>query len=188
MIEMESGIDGDLKPVRVFLLDACSIVKFIVQEPGYQNMQQVVRETSNVCRTTWLCLGEAYGVIKSKMRRGELQLEQYLKAAYLLARYAQMPGPRTKFGGQPVIRVEHVTPTGVDVAQELDKVMRQFPKLDYSDALLLLCLESGPLAAYSGESRACIVTSDGNLKAAARHRGLPVFDPEKDTYPPTVRN
>jgi hypothetical protein len=73
------------------------------------------------------------------------------------------------------------SPTGPFNVMEVAEKYR----IDFSDAIQLLEMRTGALAATAGASQAVFVSSDARLLEAARAEGFKVWNPETDETPPS---
>jgi predicted nucleic acid-binding protein len=153
--------------MQPYLFDATALVKLVVDEQGSRAIRQLC-STPEVIRTTWLCLAEAYGVVKRHWQKEKWTAERYCGKIFDLQHYVQR---RIKLEGS------------INLSQrdfrETERIHGQY-RIDFSDALLVVVLRSGLYAHLTGNSKPVLVTSDKNLFRAARAEGIMTWNPENE--------
>jgi len=159
--------------IRTHYLDACAIVKLLVNEEGSDNLHAYCAEHSNF-HTTSLCLGEALGVLKVKhFYRNEIGREHYFSGTELLA------GWTATLGG---LEIEDVKLNDRSVFHEVERLCKKY-SLDLSDGLQLFTLKNGAFSVLSGDSEPILITADDDLAHAVESEGGRVWNVLKDSEP-----
>ena len=162
---------------RPYWLDASALVKLVHQETGSKHVRRVVGRESWF-ETTWLCVAEAYGVLKRLLNKGRIAPNDYHKKLSTLRSWID--------SGRITVRLEWLLPGKKGPDKTI--FVREFAKkhgLDFSDAIQFFELTQGAISAVAGKSVPVVVSSDRKLLAAARKLGHKVWDPEKDEEPPS---
>ncbi len=155
---------------RPYFFDASALVKLVLEEKGSRAVRDFCSGTE-VIRTTWLSLAEAYGVLKRSWQKEKWSPERYYRKIYALQRYAQK---RIKLDGSIDLSDPHL--------REVKRIHGQYA-IDFSDSLHIVLLCSGFYAHLAGESRPVLVASDRKLLRAAKSEGIITWDPEKEHLP-----
>ena len=163
--------------LKIKYLDASALVKLYVDENGSQDLRNFFYSDTNF-HTTWLCLAEALGCLKSKWIGPQsknvatkIDTETYFEATLKLVINWRM---RIEMDG-----LELVVPS---VPIRVEDMARKY-KLDYSDALQLISIKTGKYSklAYESspgvyESALVFITGDKPLESAANSEGIRVWN------------
>jgi predicted nucleic acid-binding protein len=130
---------------HVSYLDASAAVKLVVQEPGFENLQNYLNPPSGPrggLHITSLCFAEALGVLKRKWQRGHLSDKEYHGKCFLLVTYCSR-------------RRITLEDTGLEDLSTFLKATKLASKhkLDVSDALQLLTVKYGKFRHLVAESK-----------------------------------
>ncbi len=159
--------------IKMNYLDASAAVKLVRREPGFENIRNYFAKESGFLMTS-LCLAEALGVLKRKMRKGELSEKNYFDSCWGLLGYLRSPAK---------IRVDEIELSSLDTFAKAEEIARRY-KLDLSDSLQLVSVKHGKYSSWYQESKTVLITADGGLASAARTEGLRVWNCEKEATPP----
>ena len=157
------------------LLDACAAVKLVVTEEGSERLRKTFDPAGSFFIPSF-CLFEALGVLKRKWgkerKRNREKRDRYLRCCLSLFDYVE----QKRFNIiDPDINSHEIFRLAVDLTEKYS--------LDLSDTLLLVSLKRGPLSLFVQESKATLVTADGDLEAAAKKEGLRVWNCLKEETP-----
>lgn len=161
----------------LYFLDASAILKLLFTEAtGSKEVKELCRTPHVVRRTTWLCLAEVYGRLKSAWingqkpvpRPGQKQLDQkgYDRKLFDMQKYVQK-----------CIKLEdsiHLKPREF---QDVRHLLKTYRCIDYSDALHIVVLKQ-----WRSHSPV-FVTSDKALICAAQLEKVEVWNPESGPFP-----
>jgi predicted nucleic acid-binding protein len=161
--------------IKIKYLDASALVKLYIEENGSKQLQDFFYSNTNF-RTTWLCLAEALGCLKSKWvgrqskdTATKIETEKYFEATLKLIINWRM-------------RIEFDDLELVTVPLKVEEIARKY-ELDYSDALQLITLKSGIYSKLSYESAPnvyesalVLITGDKNFATAAESEGIRVWN------------
>jgi predicted nucleic acid-binding protein len=171
--------------LKIKYLDASALVKlYIKKEKGSQQLRDFINFGTNFF-TTWLCLAEALGVLKSKCSGPQsknnytkIETEEYLKAMCSLI-----------IEWRDRIESDDIKSVDPSVPLQIRKITEKH-NLDYSDALQLWSIKNGrlsPLLVESEpnvyESGLILITSDKDLATAAKSEGIKVWNCEDGPAP-----
>jgi predicted nucleic acid-binding protein len=156
--------------LKVKYFDASALVNIYVDENGSQRLREFFYSDTNF-RTTWLCLAEAIGILKSKWVGNQskdiatkIESEKYFEATRLL-----IINWRNRIESGDLGLVNPSFPLRVEqIAEKYD--------LDYSDALQLLTLKCGEYSFFVRESASVLITADKELASAAASEGIRVWN------------
>lgn len=168
------------RTVMLYFLDASAIVKLLFEEKDEKGATKVKElcKSSHPKRTTWLCVAEAYGCLKTfwlnnrKPKRDnlkQLNQRQYDRKLFHMQKYVQQ-------------RIKIVTEEWMSLQpqafREIRDLLKKYPRIDFSDALHIDVLKR------HRSLNPVFVTSDKPLISAARYETLVVWNPESDdSYP-----
>jgi predicted nucleic acid-binding protein len=167
-------------------LDASALVKLYIykNEKGSQRLREFFYTGTNFF-TTWLCLAEALGVLKSKWSGQQskaidtkIETEEYLNVmCSLLIEW------RTR------IEFDDIKSVDPSIPLKVRRIAEKY-KLDYSDALQLWAIKNGinSHALVISEqniidSALFLITSDKGLATAAKSEGIKVWNCEDEPAP-----
>ncbi len=171
--------------LKIKYLDASALAKLYVNENGSQELREFFYSDTNF-RTTWLCLAEALGILKSKWIGNQsknvsskIESEKYFEATrHLIINWR--------------IRIEFddlklADPT---IPLKVEEMSKKYT-LDYSDALQLITLKSGIYSRLIFESSPnvyepalILITADKKLENAAVSEGFRVWNCTAGPAPP----
>jgi predicted nucleic acid-binding protein len=163
--------------IKIKYLDASALVKLYVNESGSKGLQEFFYSDTNFY-TTWLCLAEAVGCLKSKWvgRQSKndgtrIKTEEYFKATREL-----IINWRFRIESDDLELIDPSIPLKVEE-------MAKKHSLDYSDALQLITIKMGKYSnvAYKSapnvyESALILITGDTGLASAAESEGIRVWN------------
>jgi predicted nucleic acid-binding protein len=156
--------------IKVKYLDASALVKLYVNENGSQQIREFFNSNTNFF-TTWLCLAEALGILKSKWVGPQskdvatkIETDMYFEATRKLIINWRM---RIEFDD-----LELIDPT---VPLKVEEMAKNY-NLDYSDALQLITLKYGKYSFFALESASVLITADKGLASAAASEGIRVWN------------
>jgi predicted nucleic acid-binding protein len=153
------------------------LVKLYINESGSERLREFFYSDTNF-HTTWLCLAEALGYLKSKWVGPQskkdatrIKIEEYFKATREL-----IIDWRMRIESDDLELIDPSIPLKVEeMAKKHD--------LDYSDALQLITIKRGKHShlAYESapnvyESALILITGDKGLASAAEFEGIRVWD------------
>jgi predicted nucleic acid-binding protein len=161
--------------IKIKFLDASALVKLVIDEHNYHFLRDFVNSHTNFF-TTWLCLAEALGVIKSKWigsqskyETTKIETSKYLEATMKLI----------------IEWRNRIESFDLDVDKsplEVRRIAERYD-IDYSDALLLVTLKIGRYSGIAYEfspnrykSALILITTDGKLSSAATAEGISVWN------------
>jgi predicted nucleic acid-binding protein len=158
---------------RPGLLDACAAVKLVVTEEGSKRLLKTFSGGSFFI--TSFCLFEVLGVLKRKWTRGQIirDHDHYLQCCFSLFGYVN----------QKRFNISDPEINSYETFRLADELTKKY-SLDLSDTLLLVGLKCGLLSRFMQESKATLVTADGDLETAAKAEGLRVWNCLKQETPP----
>ena len=163
--------------IKVKYLDASALVKLVIDEDNCQPLREFFNSNTNFF-TTWLCLAEALGVLKSKWVGNQskdiatkIKTDKYFESTrHLIIDWRRCIESHD---------LELVDPS---VPLKVERIAKNY-NLDYSDALQLVTIKSGKysgIAYESGpnvyESALVLITADKNLASAATAEGIRVWN------------
>jgi predicted nucleic acid-binding protein len=154
--------------IKFRFLDASVIVKLVIEEPGSEMVKGILGE--GTCRTTQYCIYEAYGVIKRKWEKEEIDNQKYFKAMYLLSAFIR----------NKQIRIVDVFLEDISDFKEAKRIVEQSTNkngkclIDLSDALQIISMKKGFYSLLEGESKPVLITADNDLGEVAKKEGLSV--------------
>ena len=174
-------------PVRYKYFDASALVKLYIKKEDNQQLRDFYYKDTNLFGTkfftTWLCLAEALGVLKSKWsgqqskdNSTKIETDEYLKAVFSL-----IIEWRNRIESDDIKSVDPSVPHQVrNIAEKYN--------LDYSDALQLWSIKSGRLSRFAVkvepyESALVLITADKALATAAESEGIKVWNCEAGPAP-----
>jgi predicted nucleic acid-binding protein len=163
--------------VRFKFFDASALVKLYIKKEDNQQLREFYCKGTNFF-TTWLCLAEALGVLKSKWSGKQsknnsikIETDEYLNAVCSL-----IIEWRDRIESDDIKSVDPSVPLHV----------REFAEkynLDYSDALQLWSIKRGRLSPFVDltkpnvhKSALILITADKGLAAAAKSEGINVWN------------
>jgi len=152
------------------LLDACAAVKLVLTEDGSERLRKTLSGGSFFI--TSFCFYEALGVLKRKWSKKKIMRDQYLQSCFSLFDYVK--GKRLNIS-DPDIDSYDTFRLAVELTEKYS--------LDLSDTLLLVGLKRGLLSRFMQESKATLVTADGDLENAAKAEDLRVWNCLKQETP-----
>ena len=164
---------ASVRYIKASHLDASAAVKLILQERGSEHIKNYFANRAGFYITS-LCLAEALGVLKRKMRKGELSEKNYFDSCWGLLGYLRSPAK---------IRVDEIELSSLDTFAKAEEIARRY-KLDLSDSLQLVSVKHGKYSSWYQESKTVLITADGDLELAARTEGLRVWNCEEEATPP----
>ena len=170
---------GKVHWTRYFFLDASAIVKLLANEVGSENLLKTFNR-GELFRSTWLSVAEAYGVLKRKWLKKEIEDSGYLNRMYLLNSYLR--GKRIKLVEGSLDDINDFTE-----AEDLFKKYSRGSKnesIDLSDALQLVAMKKEFFPSMVGKSALVFVTTDGKLEKAAINEGIKVWNCIHKSDPP----
>ena len=153
-------------------LDASAAVKLVVNEDGSDRLLKSFNPAGSFFITTF-CLFEALGVLKRKWIKKEIMRDYYLQRCFLLFEYVK----------QKRLNIEELDINSYETFR-LAVGFAQKYSLDLSDALQLVGLKHGRLSHFVQESKAMLVTADGDLEEAAKAEDLRVWNCATQETPP----
>jgi predicted nucleic acid-binding protein len=155
------------------LLDACAAVKLVSTEDGSDRLLKTFNPDGSFFIPS-LCLFEVLGVLKRKWsREKKIMRDHYLQCCFSLFDYVK----QKRFNiSDPDINSYETFRLAVELTEKYS--------LDLSDALLLVGLKRRLLSRFAQESKATLVTADGDLETAAKAEGLRVWNCLKEETPP----
>jgi predicted nucleic acid-binding protein len=122
---------------KVKYLDASALVKLYVNENGSQTLRDFFYSNTNF-RTTWLCLAEALGILKSKWIGNQsndiatkIETDKYVEATSSLI-----------IEWRKRIELDDIELTDPALPLKVAEMAKNY-NLDYSDALQLIAIKSG---------------------------------------------
>jgi predicted nucleic acid-binding protein len=146
--------------IRMHCLDASALVKYYIDEPGSAALRAHLRDQPN-WYTTPFCLYAALGILnaKAKVRRADrITEEQYHSAGLsMLADF--------EFRSKHVPDPDFVSSK---VFFKVQSLCRAHPKIDFSDAFLILCVNNGYYSHAIGDSKTVLITADKHLAKSAQ--------------------
>jgi len=154
-------------------LDASAAVKLVVNEDGSDRLLKSFNPAGSFFITTF-CLFEALGVLKRKwITEKKITRDEYLKRCFLLFDYVKD-------------KVLNINDPDIDSYKTFRLAVELTEKhsLDLSDTLLLVGLKRGLLSHFVRESKAVLVTADGDLEEAAKAEDLRVWNCATQETPP----
>jgi predicted nucleic acid-binding protein len=161
------------------LLDACAAVKLVVTEEGSDRLLKTFNPDGSFFIPSF-CLFEALGVLKRKWgqekkrsREKKTMPDHYLQCCFSLFEYVEQKHFNIS---DPDINSYETFRLAVELTEK--------HSLDLSETLLLVSLKRGPLSRFAQESKATLVTADGDLETAAKAEGLRVWNCLKQETPP----
>jgi predicted nucleic acid-binding protein len=150
-----------LHTVKFYFFDASILVKLFIDEPGSNEARELLGK--GTCQTTRYCQYEAYGVIKRKWKKKEIDDEKYFHAIYIMSSF---------FRDKRIKLVENSL-ENLDDLREAQRLVAQYPrKVDLSDALQIVSMKKGFFRLLGGESRPVLATVDEKLAKVAKEEGL----------------
>lgn len=163
---------------KVKYLDASALVKLYIDENGSQQLRDFFQSNQPNFRTTWLCLAEALGILKSKWIGNQskdvatkIETDMYFEATRNL-----IINWRKRIESDDLELVDPSIP--LKVAEMAKKY-----NLDYSDALQLITIKIGKYSHLFYESKPHVyqsalflVTGDKDLAFAAESEGIRVWN------------
>jgi predicted nucleic acid-binding protein len=166
---------------RVHYLDACVLVKLVVQEEPVAVTKRIENymkaEYTSAFHATSLCFVEALGVLKLKYvahnRPDHIDQETYLTAVDLLRGLVTDDGP---------VELVDVAIADEAVSLEVERIARDYA-LDVSDAYQIVTVRNDYWSRYR-ETKPILVTADAALAQAAQAEGLRVWDCLREPAPP----
>jgi predicted nucleic acid-binding protein len=161
--------------LKIKYLDASALVKlYIKKEKGSQQLRDFINSGTNFF-TTWLCLAEALGALKSKWSGPQSKNSDTIETGeYLNAMCSLIIEWRDRIESEDIKSVDPSVPL------QIRKITEKH-NLDYSDALQLWSIKNGRLFfsaieakpnAY--ESALILITADKGLASAAESVGINV--------------
>jgi predicted nucleic acid-binding protein len=163
--------------IKVKYLDASALVKLVIDEDDCHPLRDFFSSNTHFF-TTWICLAEALGCLKSKWvgRQSKKIATKIGKDKYFEATRRLVIDWRMRIESDDLELVDPSVPLKVEqMAINYD--------LDYSDALQLITIKSGKhsrLACESApnfyESALVLITADKKLASAAQSEGIRVWN------------
>lgn len=157
-----------IPPPRANFFDASALVKVYCPEHDGRLVRDYFLSRSPTRYTTPFCFYEALNVLKSKWKfQGQITEAQYHSVASdLTIWYSRSRATRT---------IKDVDITEIETLREV-RGMAEKHSLDFSDALQIVSVKSGPFSNMANRSKTILVTADRGLAAAARIEGLRVWN------------
>lgn len=156
-----------IPPPRANFFDASALVKVYSPEHDGQTVRNYFLGKAPTRYTTPFCFYEALNVLKSKWKYQKKMTEaQYHSAASKLTLwYSRARATRT---------IKDVDITEIQTLREVKDLAQKY-SLDFSDALQIVSVKSGPFSRLVNDSKTILVTADRGLAVAARAEGLRVW-------------
>ncbi len=165
------------KGIKFRYLDASALVKLVIDEVNCHPLREFFNSNTHFF-TTWLCLAEALGILKSKWIGNQskepatkIETDKYFEATRSL-----IINWRTRIEFYDLELVDPSVPLKVEE-------MAKKHGLDYSDALQLITIKSGKYSRFSYgsapniyESALVLITADKKLATAAISEGIRVWN------------
>jgi predicted nucleic acid-binding protein len=156
-----------IPPPRANFFDASALVKVYCPEHDGRTVRNYFLCRAPTRYTTPFCFYEALNVLKSKWKyQDKISEAQYHSAASDLTNwYSRARATRT---------LKDMDLTEIETLREV-RGMAQKHSLDFSDALQIVSVKSGPFSHMISRSKTILVTADRGLAGAARAEGLRVW-------------
>jgi predicted nucleic acid-binding protein len=151
--------------------DASAMAKLYIDERGSDALRQYWRSQATRY-TTAFCMYETLGILKRHTLKGTLSRADYFKHATHLVSYFRAAQSQ----------IQDLDFTDREVFNDA-KELAEDSGLDLSDAFQVLTLQAGAFSVLVGGSQTLLVTADEALAAAARKRGLKVWDCMREMMP-----
>ncbi len=163
--------------VKVRYLDASALVKLVIDEVNCHPLREFFNSNTNFF-TTWLCLAEALGILKSKWIGNQskdpatkIGTDKYFEATRRL-----IINWRTRI---ELNDLELVDPS---IPLKVEEMAKKY-NLDYSDALQLITIKNGKYSRFVYESAPNVyesvlvfITADKKLATAATSEDIRVWN------------
>jgi predicted nucleic acid-binding protein len=164
--------------VKFKYLDATALVKLYIKENDSQHLRDFFSSNQTHFRTTWLCLAEALGCLKSKWIGPQskkvatkIDTETYFEASLELL-----------FNWRLRIELDDLKLVNPSIPLKVEEIAKKY-KLDYSDALQLITIKNGEYSSLAYESAPgvyepalVLITADKDLAFAAESEGIRVWN------------
>ena len=145
-------------------LDASAAVKLVIDEPGSEHIRKYFDSNFSHFYMTSLCLAEALGVLKRKMRKKEINRDTYFDAVFDLMSHLEDEN----------FRLDDTLKISLGNLNEAENLARQH-ELDLSDALQIVTVKER-FKHWAYESKTVLATADRDLQKAAQQEGLRVWN------------
>jgi predicted nucleic acid-binding protein len=145
--------------------DASAAVKLVLnEEDRCGKVRAYFRKKRGGYWMTDVCLVEALGVFKRNKKK--LGLNLYLSHCYMLISHIR--------NGR--INLIETKLQKIQIWNETERITKKYDKLDISDALQIITIQTHVTKFHSGDSKTILVTADFELAKAARDEGLRVWN------------
>ena len=164
--------------LKIKYLDASALVKLYINENDSQHLRDFFYSNMAHLRTTWICLAEALGCLKSKWIGPQsknvatkIDTETYFEATRKLIINWRMR-----------IELDDLELADPSIPLKVEELAKKY-NLDYSDALQLITIKSGKYSSLAYESApgvyepaSVLITADKGLASAAESEGIRVWN------------
>ena len=153
-----------------YYLDACALVRLVVNEPGANDVRQYFNTNSGAC-ATFVSFVEALRVLKRKWQ-DNWQDSDYQKAVEDL----QSPVYGEK------LELDDISLANPALFREV-AAFSKLHNLDFADALQLYAIKKGKYSPFTSGSNTRFISADGDLVRAARNNKVLTWECSKDGSP-----
>lgn len=163
--------------IKTCFIDTSAFTKLYLDENGSKELLAFLGSSRIIKFTMYYCIGEFLGIIKAKLKRGEICNDKYLSISDNLM--ADLRNNQYQFEQSDI--------TNFDIFNKVELLCKNHNNFDVVDSLQLITLKEGFLSALwdgkSKDSKPLFITADSELAKAARKEGLNVCECGKDKYP-----
>jgi predicted nucleic acid-binding protein len=161
----------DMSRVAPHFFDASAAVKLVLNEDGCEKVRNYFATKHGGYWMTDVCLVEALSVLKRNKKK--LGQSSYLGRCFMLISYI-------RHGRIGIVETQLQK---VSIWNETEKFSKKYYKLDVSDALQIVTLQTHFTKSFSEDSETILITADYEFAKAARNEGLRVWDCIKEDAP-----
>ena len=164
--------------VRRVFLDASALVRYLLHadgkaaELGGAEIATYIERAERLPYTNEPCLTECLTVLKRKFQKKVISWDGYQMRVYLLKSIVDREGMK--------VSEFNFWERGVS-----DKALALSKKhmIDFLDAVQIVDIQNGPYSSFVGQSAPLLITTDKDLRNAARAEGVPVWYPIDEMFP-----
>lgn len=165
--------------LKFFFLDTSAICRLVLNEPGSDKAKKLLGRVDNKIVSSWVCIAEALGVLKRKLREVDANGEVLLCDAGYATAITEIFHYIDDGTLKPIDIEENGTPKLVTYTSQVRRIRAKYPELDAVDAVQLAAISQSIFNHIDKESRVKLVSADRKLLKAARQEGLAVFPVNK---------
>jgi len=168
----QQEIMGQLK---LYFFDTSAIIRMVLDEPGSEKVNAILRSMDSQVFTSWILLSEALGVLKRKFLDKELCVHDYQSIVKKLFRFIEDRSLR------PIdVVVENEKAALTTNTFDIVQLSKKYPHLDAADIAQFAAIQNSFLKWFTVKNGIKLVTADGKLAAAAKLEKIDVYKVNND--------